>query len=51
MLAASEAAGSNLVSRYRVSIDIGGTFTDFVVHDQEAGRAFTGKVLSTPRNP
>jgi N-methylhydantoinase A len=40
-----------LVSRYRVSIDIGGTFTDFVVHDQDAGRAFTGKVLSTPRNP
>ena len=34
-----------------VSIDIGGTFTDFVVHDQEAGRSFTGKVLSTPRNP
>jgi N-methylhydantoinase A len=39
------------VSRFRVSVDIGGTFTDFVLHDQEAGRAFTGKVLSTPRNP
>jgi N-methylhydantoinase A len=39
------------VSRFRVSVDIGGTFTDFVIHDQEAGRAFTGKVLSTPRNP
>jgi N-methylhydantoinase A len=39
------------VSRFRVSIDIGGTFTDFVVHDQEAGSAFTGKVLSTPHNP
>ncbi len=39
------------MSRFRVSVDIGGTFTDFVIHDQEAGRAFTGKVLSTPRNP
>ena len=39
------------MGRYRVSIDIGGTFTDFVVHDQDAGRAFTGKVLSTPHNP
>jgi N-methylhydantoinase A len=39
------------VSRFRVSIDIGGTFTDFVVHDQEAGGAYTGKVLSTPHNP
>ena len=39
------------MSRFRVSVDIGGTFTDFVIHDQEAGRAFTGKVLSTPHNP
>ena len=39
------------MSRYRVSVDIGGTFTDFVVHDQEQGYAFTGKVLSTPDDP
>ncbi|HLI09415.1 MAG TPA: hydantoinase/oxoprolinase family protein [Ktedonobacteraceae bacterium] len=39
------------MSRYRVSVDIGGTFTDFVVHDQEQGYAFTGKVLSTPTDP
>ncbi len=39
------------MSRYRVSIDIGGTFTDFVVHDEEKGHAFTGKVLSTPDDP
>lgn len=38
-------------TRYRVAIDIGGTFTDFVVHDLVADRVFTGKVLSTPRNP
>ena len=36
---------------YRVSIDIGGTFTDLVVHDQEERRSFTGKVLSTPDDP
>jgi N-methylhydantoinase A len=36
---------------YRVSIDIGGTFTDFVVYDQGRERAFTGKVLSTPDDP
>src|SRR5260370_33455316 len=39
------------MSRYRVSIDIGGTFTDFVVHGEETGHAFTGKVLSTPDDP
>ena len=39
------------MSRYRVSVDIGGTFTDFVVHDEEKGYAFTGKVLSTPDDP
>jgi N-methylhydantoinase A len=43
--------GSDSVSTFRVSIDIGGTFTDFVIHDQEAGRTFTGKILSTPHNP
>ena len=36
---------------YRVSIDIGGTFTDLVVHDEEEQRSFTGKVLSTPDDP
>jgi N-methylhydantoinase A len=39
------------MSRYRVSVDIGGTFTDFVVHDEEKDYAFTGKVLSTPDDP
>ena len=39
------------MSGYRVSIDIGGTFTDLVVHDQEERRSFTGKVLSTPDDP
>lgn len=39
------------MSRYRVSVDIGGTFTDFVVYDEEKEYAFTGKVLSTPDDP
>jgi N-methylhydantoinase A len=39
------------LTRYRVSIDIGGTFTDIVLHDEEERRSFTGKVLSTPDDP
>jgi N-methylhydantoinase A len=34
----------------RVASDIGGTFTDFVVADEETGKVFTGKVPSTPQN-
>ena len=35
--------------RYRVSVDIGGTFTDLVVQDRETGDTSTGKMPSTPR--
>lgn len=35
---------------YRVGIDIGGTFTDFVVLDEAGGAVFNSKVLSTPAN-
>ncbi|HLC06115.1 MAG TPA: hydantoinase/oxoprolinase family protein [Anaerolineales bacterium] len=35
----------------RIGIDIGGTFTDFVLFDEDAGRFTTFKVLSTPANP
>lgn len=38
-------------NRYRISADIGGTFTDFVVMESDPGKVFTGKVLSTPKNP
>jgi len=34
-----------------MSADIGGTFTDFVVMEENSGEVFTGKVLSTPKNP
>jgi N-methylhydantoinase A len=36
---------------YRVSMDIGGTFTDFVVVDESEERTSSGKVSSTPANP
>ncbi|SHK92609.1 hydantoinase/oxoprolinase family protein [Rhodothermus profundi] len=35
----------------RVGIDIGGTFTDFVVFDEDQGRLTTFKVFSTPDDP
>ena len=35
------------MSRYRVGIDIGGTFTDFVLVDSKAGRIHLGKRLTT----
>ncbi len=35
----------------RVGIDVGGTFTDFVLLDDATGRTFTYKCLTTPRNP
>jgi len=35
----------------RIGIDIGGTFTDFVIFDEEKGTFQTYKVLSTPKNP
>ena len=34
-----------------IGIDIGGTFTDFVVYDHDAGHVNTFKVLSTPVDP
>ncbi len=35
----------------RIGIDIGGTFTDFVVYDPSMQRIRTFKLLSTPRDP
>jgi N-methylhydantoinase A len=40
------------LSGYRVAMDIGGTFTDFVVFDEgKDGETSSGKVLTTPANP
>ncbi|MDZ4133888.1 MAG: hydantoinase/oxoprolinase family protein [Dethiobacteria bacterium] len=38
------------MSRYRVSIDIGGTFTDFVFFDTLTNEQKEGKALTTPDN-
>lgn len=35
----------------RIGVDIGGTFTDFVVFDERTGTYHTFKVLSTPGDP
>jgi N-methylhydantoinase A len=37
--------------RYRLGIDIGGTFTDLVLLDEVSGRLLIEKVLTTPRDP
>lgn len=36
------------MSRYRVSMDIGGTFTDVVAYDEETGEYAAGKSSTTP---
>ena len=38
-------------ARFRVGIDIGGTFTDGTLVDSTTGEVTTSKVLSTPSNP
>ena len=38
-------------AQLRIGIDIGGTFTDFVVYDPAAGTIRTFKLLSTPTDP
>src|SRR5262249_39754377 len=35
----------------RIGVDIGGTFTDLVVCDDETGSFAVGKTLTTPRDP
>jgi N-methylhydantoinase A len=37
--------------RYRIGVDIGGTFTDGTLVDSVTGRVSTSKVLSTPSDP
>lgn len=37
--------------RYRIGFDIGGTFTDFALHDAETGRTRIFKSLTTPSDP
>ena len=39
------------MTRYRVSVDIGGTFTDLIALNEADGRLLNFKVSSTPRKP
>ena len=38
-------------SRYRIGLDIGGTFTDLILVDNETGAVRLHKCLTTPRDP
>ncbi|TMJ34789.1 MAG: hydantoinase/oxoprolinase family protein, partial [Alphaproteobacteria bacterium] len=38
-------------AQYRLGIDAGGTFTDFVIADRKSGAITLFKALSTPANP
>lgn len=42
---------ANNEGRYRIGVDIGGTFTDGTLVDSATGQVTTSKVLSTPSNP
>jgi len=39
------------MARYRIGVDIGGTFTDFVLEDTIEGTLKLGKILTTPDDP
>src|SRR5438477_9518259 len=47
-MAASDPPGRR---RFRVGVDIGGTFTDLVLIDDAGGELTVGKVLTTPADP
>lgn len=40
-----------MLTRYRIGIDIGGTFTDFALIDDDAGAVSVHKQLTTPDDP
>ena len=44
-----DASGPGL--RYRIGFDIGGTFTDFILHDAQNGQIRLYKCLTTPADP
>jgi N-methylhydantoinase A len=40
-----------MAARARIGVDVGGTFTDFVLHDPARDLVHTGKLLTTPDDP
>jgi len=43
--------GINYMNNFSLGIDIGGTFTDIVIHDPGTHRILVWKELTTPKNP
>ena len=41
----------SLTQPYRLTADVGGTFTDLVLHDDASGTLFSAKTLTTPEDP
>lgn len=39
------------MGRYRLAVDTGGTFSDFVLHNEDTGELHVTKIPSTPDNP
>ncbi|MFM9105235.1 MAG: hydantoinase/oxoprolinase family protein [Chloroflexota bacterium] len=39
------------MGEYRVAVDVGGTFTDMIVHNEKTGEARVAKTPSVPANP
>src|SRR3954470_23753355 len=44
-------SASNGAARYRIGVDVGGTFTDFVLVDERSGFLTREKCLTTPHDP
>jgi N-methylhydantoinase A len=48
--AASGATAASRSGRYRLGVDVGGTFTDLLLIEMATGRTFSAKVPSTPKD-
>jgi N-methylhydantoinase A len=51
LIGAARRAKGERMGRYRVTVDTGGTFSDFVYLNEETGEVSIGKVPSTPDDP
>ena len=48
---ASGSKGSGSIGRWRIGFDIGGTFTDFILYDDDHGAVTLHKRLTSPHDP